>query len=114
MDWLIDKKEFRTSLNPMLNCSFIQKSVDARRLVGAAVLVLVFFLPLHIHAADEAHQLTHECSCVHGTRTQLASIVSSTILTIVPAVFFVITKLPEALISLAVESDFARAPPVSL
>ena len=114
MDWLIDKKEFRTSLNPMLSCSFIQKSVDARRLVGAVIVLFVFFLPLHFHAADESRQLTHECSCVHGTRTQLASIVSSTILAIVPAVFFVMAERTESLVRLAVESDSARAPPVSL
>jgi hypothetical protein len=98
----------------MLSCPFIRENVGARGLVGAALLVFVFFLPLHFHAVDESRQLTHECSCVHGTRTQLGSAPSSVIAAIAPAVFFVMAERVESLVSLAVESDFARAPPVSL
>src|SRR5258706_12774676 len=98
----------------MLSCSFIKNSLDARRLVGAVVLLFVFFLPLHFHAADESHQLTQECSCVHGTRTQLGSAPSSVIAAVALAVFFVMAERVESLVSLAVESDFARGPPVSL
>ncbi len=43
----------------------------ARCLVSAAVLVFVFFLPLHFHFSLSA-KVSKECSCVHGTRTQLA------------------------------------------
>ena len=42
-----------------------------RRLVSATILVFVFFLPLHFHFSPSA-KVTKECSCVHGTRTQLA------------------------------------------
>ncbi len=83
----------------MLSCSFIKNSLDARRLVGAVVLLFVFFLPLHFHAADESHQLT-----------QASSVIAAVAL----AVFFVMAERVESLVSLAVESDFARAPPVSL
>ena len=98
----------------MLRYTFLRKQVGARRLVGAALLLFVVFLPLHFHPADESRQISHECNCIHGTRTQLASIPSSAILAIVPAVLFVMAERVESLVSLAVESDFARAPPVSL
>ena len=102
------------NLNHMLSSAFMRETVGARRLVGAALLLFVVFLPLHFHPADESRQISHECNCIHGTRTQLASIPSSVILAIAPAVFFVMAERAEALVSLAVESDFARAPPVSL
>lgn len=98
----------------MLRCAFIRETVGARGLVGAALLVFVFFLPVHFHAVDESRQLTHECSCVHGTRTQLGSAPLSVVATVAPAVLFVMAERVESLVSLAVESDFARAPPVSL
>ncbi len=82
----------------MPSCSFIQNTFDARRLVGAVVLLFVFFLPLHFHAADESHQLTQ------------ASVIAAVAL----AVFFVMAERTDSLVSLAVESDSARAPPVSL
>jgi hypothetical protein len=41
------------------------------RAVSVAVLLLVFFLPLHFHISSAA-QVTQDCSCVHGTRAQLA------------------------------------------
>ena len=98
----------------MLRYTFMRKQVGARRLVGAALLLFVVFLPLHFHPVDESHQISHECACIHGTRTQLASTPSSAILAIAPAVFVVTAERVEALISLVVESDSARAPPVSL
>lgn len=57
-----------------------------RRLVSAAVLVFVFFLPLHFHFSLTS-QVAKECSCIHGMRTQLAAHVDSP--TIVP--MFVVT-----------------------
>jgi hypothetical protein len=98
----------------MLCCAFIRENVGARGLVGAALLVFVFFLPLHFHAVDESRQLGHECSCIHGTRTQLGSAPSSVMAAVASAVFFVMAERVESLVSLAVESDSARAPPVSL
>jgi hypothetical protein len=47
-----------------------QKSAGARRLIGAAVLFFVFFLPLHFHFFSATAQLSQECSCYHGVRTQ--------------------------------------------
>jgi hypothetical protein len=48
--------------------------VRLRRWVSALLFLSIFFLPLHIHVATAATaQLGKECSCVQGTRTQLAS-----------------------------------------
>ena len=41
-----------------------------RRIISAAVMLLVFFLPLHFHPAAATAQVAKECSCVHGTRTE--------------------------------------------
>jgi len=52
--------------------------VRLRRWISALLFLSVFFLPLHIHFATAATaQLSKECSCAQGTRTQLASIGSS-------------------------------------
>ena len=52
--------------------------VHLRRWISALLFLAVFFLPIHIHLATAATaQLSKECSCVQGTRTQLASIGSS-------------------------------------
>jgi hypothetical protein len=42
------------------------------RWLSVALLLAVSFLPLHFHAATAAaSQLTQECSCLHGTRTEM-------------------------------------------
>lgn len=52
-----------------------------RRLVGAVALLFIFFLPLHFHFSLTS-QVAKECSCIHGTRTQLVAPAGSP--TIVP------------------------------
>jgi len=46
----------------------------SRRLVSAAVLLFVFFLPLHVHFFTAATKVNNECSCVNNTRTQAAPV----------------------------------------
>ena len=41
-----------------------------RRFVSAGILLFVFFLPLHFHPVAATAQVTKECSCVHGNRTE--------------------------------------------
>lgn len=41
------------------------------RWLSALLLFAVFFLPLHYHAFTPTAQVAKECSCAHGTRTQL-------------------------------------------
>jgi hypothetical protein len=50
-------------------------SVRSKRLISAAVLLFVFFLPLHFHFNWSA-KITQECACVQGKRAQLAPILS--------------------------------------
>ena len=40
------------------------------QLLSSALLVFVFFLPLHVHFSS-APQISNECSCLCGTRTQI-------------------------------------------
>jgi hypothetical protein len=57
------------------------KTLKGRQVVSTLALVFVFFLPFHFHFSI-ASQVTKECNCLQGTRTQLAPIASS--LAIVP------------------------------
>src|SRR3972149_4012994 len=41
------------------------------RLVGAAVLLFVVLLPFHFHSAILSPQISKECSCYQGSRTQV-------------------------------------------
>jgi len=50
--------------------------LSMRRAVSVATLLFVFFLPLHVHFSLTA-QVAKECSCLHGTRTQLAPQIDS-------------------------------------
>jgi hypothetical protein len=49
------------------------KHVTMPRWFSVCLILAVFLLPLHFHATSAiASQITKECSCFHGTRTQLA------------------------------------------
>ena len=56
---------------PRVLGSFAKNPHPLRRLISAAVLLFVFFLPLHFHATATA-QVAKECACIQGTRIQLA------------------------------------------
>ncbi len=49
----------------------MRKTLKGRQVVSALALVFVFFLPFHFHFSI-ASQVTKECSCLQGTRAQLA------------------------------------------
>ena len=40
------------------------------RVISLLLFLTVFFLPLHFHSVAAKAQVTKECSCVHGTRTE--------------------------------------------
>lgn len=42
-----------------------------QRIISVAALLFVVLLPLHVHFSA-APQISKECSCIQGTRTQLA------------------------------------------
>ena len=58
------------NFDPMFTIG-VKNSNGTSRLISAALLLFVFFLPFHVHFSSQAH-VTKECGCVHGTRTQLA------------------------------------------
>jgi len=55
----------------MVSESSTSERSTIRRLIGAILLAFLVFLPLHYHAFNSTSQLTKECTCIHGTRTQL-------------------------------------------
>jgi hypothetical protein len=68
----------------------VRQRRQIRRLLSAAIVVFVFFLPLHLHVSLGG-QVTKECSCVQGTRTQLAAQTASTsVLPSFRSVFFTV------------------------
>jgi hypothetical protein len=82
------------------------------RIIGALLFVAVFFLPLHFHAAPTATEMSTECSCAHGTRTQSGLAPVSTDCT--PCVYAISVSLSQpqysAFYTTLVES--IRAPPL--
>jgi hypothetical protein len=48
------------------------------RWISAIVFVAIFALPLHFHASALTSQVTKECGCLHGTRTQLGLVADAT------------------------------------
>ena len=83
------------------------------RFACAATLLFVFFLPLHFHISLSS-QLSSQCSCVQGARTQL--VVHDASPAIVPVAQFAI--LLEAQSDewnfTAPQRPFVRGPPLSL
>lgn len=52
-------------------------SVYVRRWIYGLLLLTVFFLPLHIHIASaSSSQITQECSCINGGRSEVGQIVA--------------------------------------
>ena len=51
--------------------SFTSKPDKLGRIISVASLLFVVLLPLHVHFSA-APQISKECSCIQGTRTQLA------------------------------------------
>jgi hypothetical protein len=86
-----------------------------RRWVSVLLFVAVFSLPLHFHAVSAVtSQITKECNCVHGTRTQIG--ITAVTSQCAPTVSFNLQEsFRPQLISQAVSSFQAiRAPPRAL
>ena len=80
-------------------------------LVSSALLVALFFLPLHFHPFTPAAQLTKECSCYHGLRTHagLAPAPSDWAPTFQAS--FVAIYEPQVFGRFSIQSHTIRAPP---
>ncbi len=85
-----------------------------RRFVGLLLFLTVFLLPLHFHPLTVTAQITKECSCLFGSRTQTGlTTTHSNVLTVLvwqP----VRVESPEFLGSLFRAKWHSRAPPVTL
>ncbi|MGE5216917.1 MAG: hypothetical protein ACM3SP_07945 [Chloroflexota bacterium] len=82
------------------------------RWVTAVLLLTVFFLPLHFHAVTAAaSQLTKECTCLQGTRTQVD--LSDTAPACVPTIAYyaVMGVLQDQFDSQSVRQPSSRGPP---
>jgi hypothetical protein len=55
-----------------------QKAWANCRLIALGLFLAVLFLPLHAHGLAERAQMSNECSCIHGTRTEAALIPAPT------------------------------------
>src|SRR5262245_29547632 len=86
--------------------------LKGRFLVGVFLLLTIFFLPLHFHAATAGTaQFNKECSCLQGSRAQLGP-------TAAPlesiAVAFQVTFVPahqDSFVSYPSKNHLSRAPP---
>jgi len=85
--------------------------LGVRRLIGAGLLLAVFFLPLHFHFVTPTLQLTKECSCVYGTRTQTAPVAAAVHWAPTFQATFIVVNDSQAFGSISVRSYAIRAPP---
>ena len=86
---------------------------NVRQWIGAVLFLFLFALPLHFHSASNSQQVRQECSCSCGGLSQLGSAPEPAVLSITFQAFFAYFSRAETLSDLAVESECARAPPVS-
>jgi len=84
-----------------------------RRWIGAIVFLALFFLPLHFHFSVAA-QVSKECSCVHGTRTQLALHDKEAIVAPLPRIAILTPPNSKSVVSHRTRSHNVRGPPASL
>src|SRR3954447_22418948 len=91
-------------------------AVQQRRTVVVSFLLLlsVFFLPLHYHPLGASAQITKDCACIHGVRTEVglgsASADCTPVITLLP----VTGKIQDSTGYLLVLSAHIRAPPVAV
>jgi|SRR5580765_7639603 hypothetical protein len=97
-----------------MNAGRLLSSANFRaRAVGVFLLLAVFFLPLHYHPANATtSQINHQCSCLHGARTQIA-LSTHTPHWLSPLLGFPYTSFEPQLLSQVIASfQSIRAPPV--
>ena len=83
------------------------------RWISVLVFVTLFFLPLHFHAASAlTSQITKDCTCLHGTRTQLGLVADA--IQSAPALHFYLEPSiePQCFSQVVADLSSIRAPPV--
>ena len=81
------------------------------RLLVGFFFLFIFFLPLHFHPITSEPELSQECTCAQGTRTQTGLGTRPLILIPSSDVSLVVLDAHEVPSSAHVEFEFARAPP---
>ena len=90
----------------------IKKLHEVSRLLSAAILLFLFFLPLHIHF-PATPRVSEDCACCYyGGRVQMDLAPATSILGPSAGVSFLIVRITEAPVQVTVESELARAPPI--
>ena len=82
-----------------------------RRLVGAALLLAVFFLPLHFHSVNPLPLINKDCTCYSGAKKQLGLLHANTSLAPVIQAFPFIVLETYFLLPLFTNPHASRAPP---
>lgn len=85
--------------------------VLVRRCIGVILFLFVFTLPLHFHPATESSQVSQECNCYYGGRTQLGPAPVLVILVPIYEVVLLDNRRAENPTAVVIESESARAPP---
>jgi hypothetical protein len=91
------------------------KSANMPRWFSVCLILAVFFLPLHLHVTSPlASQVTKECICLHGSRTQAnlaaASAVCAPVIVVCAVALFTQVEFP----SESIRIPSSRAPPAAL
>ena len=93
-------------------CSFLmRRGRGSRRLIGTVLFLAVFFLPLHFHSFTLTSQISKECSCYHGGRTQVGLTPVTDDWSPIFQPFFLTVYEAQALACFSVNSHTIRAPP---
>jgi hypothetical protein len=100
-----------------INVYFIPAKIRRRvlpRCIGVTLFLFVFTLPLHFHPATESPQVSQECGCYYGARTQLGPAPAPVILVPIYQAVLLFKRNSENPAAVVIESESARAPPYSL
>jgi len=82
-----------------------------RQLIGAALLLTVFWLPFHFHSFSPLPLINKDCTCDSGARTQLGLLHADTSLTPVIQAFAVVVLETYFFVPISTEPHVSRAPP---
>jgi hypothetical protein len=93
--------------------SLTSKPDKLPRIISVAALLFVFFLPLHFHFSASP-LISKECSCIEGTRTQLAVTAATWNLTPTYQTTYVITQDDLLWVNEWTKLQRVRGPPASL
>ncbi len=85
----------------------------ASRILCAATLLFVFFLPLHFHFSVAA-QVSKACSCVYGARTEMALHDDAPLVVPTPRIAMLIAPKTRIVVSHQTLSQHVRGPPATL